>query len=92
MSLLDSFQNAYLDVQEVLEEAKNFFHGDSIKIDIKMNASYEEDAVKNPILEATMTGKDFSDWEEMAMWIDDKDGELLEIDVYDDGIFIKRSL
>lgn len=92
MSLLDSFHDAYVDVQALLSEAKETFGGDDIKIDIKMNASYEEDVVKNPVLEATMTGKDFCDWEEMALWIDNKDGEMLEIDVYDDGIFIKRGL
>ena len=90
MGFLDAFQEAYQDLNEVISKAKEVFGCYSVEVSIKMDADASGDQVTDPKVVAVLSGKDFVAWEDMGMWIDEKDGELLDIDVYDDGITITR--
>lgn len=92
MGFLDAFQDAYYDLEDIVKRAKEAFGCDFVEVSIKMDADIGEEQVSNPKVVAVLSGKDFVDWEAMGMWIDEKDGELLDIDVYDDGMIITRIL
>ncbi len=91
MSLVEDFENCYVELRDLIEKGKEFF-GESIQYSIVMKADKLENQFDRPKLQATIKSRSFSDWEGFAYWLDNEEGEMYSIEIYQDGLVIEQDL
>lgn len=91
MSLAEDFENAYIELRDLIEKGKNFFD-EKFEYTIVMDAERQSDNIDKPKIVAKISSPTFLDWENFAFWLDNEEGEMYRIDLYQDGLIIEQDL